>query len=304
MLAWQGTADAATPLELFQQAKTVVFLGDSITFAGQYVADIETWMLAQKWSQRPRLINVGLPSETVSGLSEEGHAGGKFPRPVLSERLDRVLKVTQPDLVFACYGMNCGIYQPLSEERFQRYQQGIRELQQKVKAAGAQLILITPPVYDDQRKPLDHSYDAVLAHYGQWLLTLQKEGQLVIDLHGPMQAALVKRRQQQPDFTFQPDAVHPDSAGQWFVARQIIQALGDASLAEVATPEEMLKKYELPASLLPLVRQKMSTTRDAYLSASGHLRPGISPGLPLEEANVKIEELQTRIRELLPRPSL
>src|SRR2546425_2764856 len=36
-------------------------------------------------------LNLGLPSETVSGLSEEGHAGGQFPRPDLLERLARVL---------------------------------------------------------------------------------------------------------------------------------------------------------------------------------------------------------------------
>ena len=38
-----------------------------------------------------KVINCGLPSETVSGLSEPDHAGGKFPRPDLHERLGRVL---------------------------------------------------------------------------------------------------------------------------------------------------------------------------------------------------------------------
>ena len=50
-------------------------------------------------------------------MSEEGHAGGKFPRPDLHERLDRALPKTKPDLVFACYGMNDGIYLPLDEAR-------------------------------------------------------------------------------------------------------------------------------------------------------------------------------------------
>jgi len=297
-------ADNATPRELLQNAKTVVFLGDSITFAGQYVADIEAWMLAQNWPQTPKVINVGLPSETVSGLSEEGHADGKFPRPALTERLDRVLKVTQPNLVFACYGMNCGIYLPVSDERFLRYQQGIRELQQKVKAAGAQLILITPPTYDDQRKPLDFSYNAVLGEYSEWLLTLRGEGQRVIDLHGPMQAALQAERQTQPEFTYQPDAVHPNAAGQWLIARQILLAVGDDSVADLPTPEAMLTQLELPAGLLTLVRQRMAIQRDAYLSAAGHLRPGIQPGLPIEAAEVKAHELTIRIKELLPRPKL
>jgi len=32
------------------------------------------------------ILNLGLPSETVSGLSEPNHAGGAFPRPDLHER--------------------------------------------------------------------------------------------------------------------------------------------------------------------------------------------------------------------------
>ena len=98
-------------------AKTVLFLGDSITYDGRYVAAIETWLHTQPSSNERKVVNVGLPSETVSGLTEEGHAGGAFPRPVLRERLDRVLKHVQPDFIFACYGMNCGIYMPFDEQR-------------------------------------------------------------------------------------------------------------------------------------------------------------------------------------------
>ena len=69
----------------------------------------------------------------MSGLSEAGHAGGKFPRPDIHERLDRVLATVKPDLVFACYGMNCGIYLPLDDKRFAAYQAGIRKLREKVE---------------------------------------------------------------------------------------------------------------------------------------------------------------------------
>ena len=70
-------------------------------------------------------LDLGLPSETVSGLTEPGHAGGAFPRPDLHERLDRVLEKTKPDLLVACYGMNDGIYYPFSEDRFAKYKEGM-----------------------------------------------------------------------------------------------------------------------------------------------------------------------------------
>src|SRR4051794_21696945 len=99
----------------------VVFLGDSITYAGMYVEFIESYFITRYPERAIEFINVGLPSETVSGLTEEGHAGGQFPRPDLHERLGRVLKATKPDLVFAYYGMNDGIYLPLNEERFGKF---------------------------------------------------------------------------------------------------------------------------------------------------------------------------------------
>jgi pimeloyl-ACP methyl ester carboxylesterase len=112
------SAASVRPLDLVEQAQRIVFLGNSITYAGHYVVFFDTWLCTRNLKSSPTVINVGLPSETVSGLSEEGHAGGRFPRPDLAERLTRVLDVTQPDLVFACYGINCGIYQPLDDQRF------------------------------------------------------------------------------------------------------------------------------------------------------------------------------------------
>ena len=118
-LAARAEADAVPSGEsrAEETAERIVFLGDSITAAGVYATYVDAWIAASGWPNPPRIIDCGLPSETVSGLSEEGHAGGQFPRPDLHERLDRVLRLTKPDLVIACYGINCGIYQPFDEGR-------------------------------------------------------------------------------------------------------------------------------------------------------------------------------------------
>jgi len=88
----------------FLQARRVVFLGDSITYSGEYVEFIETYVRSRFPESRVEFLDLGLPSETVSGLSEPGHAGGAFPRPDLHERLGRVLEKAKPDLIVACYG--------------------------------------------------------------------------------------------------------------------------------------------------------------------------------------------------------
>ena len=246
------------------------------------------------------LIDCGLASETVSGLSEEGHAGGKFPRPDLAERLDRVLALAKPDLVIACYGINCGIYQPLDRERLARYQAGYKRLKTSVEGVKAKLIVMTPPFYDDQRSPKSFSYNAVLDRYSEWLLAQRREGWLVVDLHGSMTREVQKRRQDDPKFTFQPDGVHPNTDGHWFMARQLIRYFGDEPAADSATPAEMLKLRGVSAELLPLVQQRMAVLRDAYVATAGHKRPGVATGLPVAEAEQKAAEISVKIAKLVP----
>ena len=116
--------------------KRTVFLGDSITQAGTYVSGTSYYLQRLYPDSTFDIYALGLSSETVSGLSEKGHAGGRFPRPCLFERLGRMLEKVKPDVVFACYGINCGIYQPLDEKRFAAYQNGVKRLIKDCKAAG------------------------------------------------------------------------------------------------------------------------------------------------------------------------
>ncbi len=287
-----------TVAEVVGKARRILFLGDSITAAGAAVANFDAWLQTQKRPQTPLVINAGLPSETVSGLSEEGHAGGQFPRPDLAERLERVLKVAQPDLVIACYGMNCGIYQPFDKERFARYQAGIRQLRERVEQAGARLIHVTPPFYDDQVSPRPFVYNEVLGRYADWLLEQRSQGWLVVDLHRAMTAEVARRRQTDPKFTFQPDGVHPNDAGHWFVATRLIAAMGDEAAASAESPQAMLRQAGLPVELLPLVTERMQIRRDAYVGAAGHKRPGVAKGLPIPEAEQAATRLSDKIQSL------
>ena len=288
-------AEEPSRRDLLNRSSRMVFLGDSITAAGRYVACFDTWLETQKLERKPLVICAGLPSETVSGLTEDGHAGGKFPRPDLAERLDRVLAVTKPDLVVACYGINCGIYEPFDKGRFEKYQQGMTSLKSRVEKAGAKFIVVTPPFYDDQRAPKAFSYNEVLDKYSDWLIARRADGWLVADLHAPMTREVHQRRESDPKFTFQPDGVHPNDEGHWYVAQQLIRFFGDESVTTAATPQAMLAAKKLPESLFPLIQQRVNVLRDAYVSAAGHKRPGVAAGLPVPEAEAKAKELTAKI---------
>lgn len=215
--------------------KRILFLGDSITYAGGYVDYVQAAMMAQGVGKDIEVIDAGLPSETVSGLSEPGHAGGAFPRPCLLERLDRVLNATHPDLVFACYGMNDGIYYPLAEDRFDAYKKGYETLAAAVKHAGARFVAVTPPPFDASALggntlpagraayPLPfEGYDSVLGAYSNWLLSQRAHGWNVIDIHGPLNASLTRIRMSIPNYHFAGDGVHMNAYGHWLAAREII----------------------------------------------------------------------------------
>lgn len=284
------------------QAKRILFLGDSITNSGYYISDIETQLRIQEALNVPELINLGLSSETCSGLSEPDHP---FPRPDVHERLDRALARVKPDVVVACYGMNDGIYYPFDNDRFEKYQAGIDKLIAKVNAAGAKLILLTPPPFDPsplRSKPgkllpggqgkyawfsVFEGYDMVIDRYAKWILQQKDRVEMVIDVHSPLNEFLAEKRKSDPEFFVAPDGVHMDEVGHRVMASTILKAWGVESWEE---PSPQLRSA---------VKKKMQVLHNAWLSHVGHLRPGVKPGLPLEEAHAKAAELQQQIRKLV-----
>lgn len=288
-------ASAAFAAPGLPEAKRIVFLGDSITHSGQYIEYVETVLLANT-DRHYEFLDLGLSSETVSGLSEEGHAGGKFPRPDLHERLDRVLAKTKPDLLVACYGMNCGIYEPLDAARFQKYKDGILWLRDTARSAGAKVIHLTPPTYDSVPvKGKFPYYNNVLGTYAKWLIDQRAKGWQVIDIHEPMDAALAAKRKSDPDFAFAKDGVHPNAQGHWVIAQQILRAWDvpqDYQLEDFTSPTGRL------SALHALAAKRLHVLSAAYLSEAGHKRPGVAPGLPLEKAEAQAAELSAQIEAL------
>ena len=283
--------------------KRVLFLGDSITHAGDYVAVLETIARLEHPGQEFDFLNLGLPSETVSGLSEPGHAGGAFPRPDLHERLLRVLDQTKPDVVIACYGMNDGIYYPLSEDRFAKFKSGMERLHNEVESRGATIVHLTPAFFDalpikdrllpkglDEYQQPYEGYDEVLTEFAKWLLGKRPDGWVVLDVHDAMKSAVVKRRQEEPKFTFAGDGVHPNFEGQLVIAAPLAVYWGldlNGSLQD--------KKGK---RLLDLVMKKQNIEKLAWLTATKHIRPGIPAGLSLEEAAREAAALKGEMDEL------
>ncbi|MBI5774673.1 MAG: SGNH/GDSL hydrolase family protein [Verrucomicrobia bacterium] len=252
-----GFAAQSPTLPSIEKYRRIVFLGDSITYSGQYIDYLDAYLTTRFPEQRWELLDLGLPSETVSGLSEPGHAGGKFPRPDLHERLDRVLAKTRPDLVVACYGMNCGIYHPFSEERFKKFQAGMQRLREKVLASGAKILHVTPPTFDpvpikDKVLPAGRDvyeqpfegYNQVLDRCSEWLLDQRQLGWDVVDLHSVMNRHLAERRKTEPGYILAKDGVHANATGHWLIAQEILRHWKAPAMVDAAAVEAISSKAE------------------------------------------------------------
>lgn len=244
----------------------VAILGDSIAYDGKWAALVESAFRQTPKYQDAMIVNFGLPSETASALSEDGHAGGAFLRPCIHERLPRILDAFKPTLVIACYGINDGIYQPFDEDRFKTYQDGITKLKNDVEQAGASIILITPPLY--QPDNLSQSgYDKVLDKYAHWL---NGQNWSVVDIRPALKQEIVKERKKNSGFVYAGDGVHPAEAGH----RMIATAMW-AGIAEILKLEKNVSFPEGEAFAKTL--GESNQTKVKWLTETGHSRPQI-PG--------------------------
>jgi lysophospholipase L1-like esterase len=267
--------------------KRVVFLGDSITQAGGYVT-LVTYYLEKLHPQKDfDILGLGLASETLSGLSEDGHAGGKFPRPCLFERLDRLLQKARPEVVFACYGINDGIYQPLDADRFAAFKKGVTKLIEQCQGAGVkQVYLITPPIYDSTPKEKEFNYDSVLIEYARWETALKLPGVRVIDLHTAMRKGRDARSE-----PFSKDRVHPGDDGHLLMARTVLAGLG------VKAPEEAVADVQKDP-LYKLVAEKRALRSAHWMKHIGYTREIIVAPQPLGTVEADAAKIQDKIDAL------
>ena len=295
----------------FGGGRRVLFLGDSITQGGGYVTFVEYYLDKLYPTQHFDIISIGLSSETLSGLTENAHP---FPRPCLHERLGAALDAVKPDIVFACYGMNDGIYHPQSPERMAAFQNGIRKLIAVDKAAGAKTVLLTPPPFDatavpnsvrpagaadfSYLNPYDH-YNSVLAEYARWEMSLPATDAQVIDLHTPLVDHLHARQKADPTFHYSGDGIHPDAVGSLLMAATILQALG------VPLPiSDPVREVTATAAdpLFTLVAKRRETRSDGWLPYVGYTRDGSVKSNSIAQTEQDASALQAQIDQRRAHP--
>lgn len=298
--------------KLLPEALRIVFLGDSITDDGTYIAYLDAYFRLLAPASRIELINLGVSSETASGLSEPIHP---FPRPCVHDRLASALAETQPDWVVVCYGMNDGIYHPLSEERFGAYKDGLLRLLGQIRQAGAKAIAMTPPPFDpaslqdgakrllpEGRPESAYSYETpfadyeqVLKRYADWVLSLGEDAaDATVSIHDELLAHIAGERAAHPAY-LSGDGIHPFAPGHAVMAQSIL-----CTLFGVAPEHARAFVTAVDGSVyFELVLQRHRLISAAWKEHVGHTNPNKAEGaLPLAEAKAAAQALEARIREL------
>ncbi|NQX65170.1 SGNH/GDSL hydrolase family protein [Paenibacillus alba] len=276
----------------------IVFLGDSITEDGTFIAYLDAYLQQQRPENRYTLINLGVSSETASGLSEPDHP---FLRPCLHHRLARALQQSKPDWVVLGYGMNDGIYAPFSAERFAAYQQGILEAIGRIYDYGAKAIVMTPPPFDhlsieanallpegeknySYKTPYEH-YNDVLRSYANWILTLDRKADVIVNLYDPLLRHTQQERKKNGDYR-SGDGIHPNSDGHWIIAQALLSGLFHLTLAE--NTDFILRLETSP--FFQLIVKRHRVLHDAWKEHVGHTNPTKANALPLETALRRFSE--------------
>ena len=120
--------------------------------------------------------------------------------------------------------------------------------------------------------------------YGAWLVAQRSAGWQVIDIHPLLHQAVAAAKKADPSFVYAKDNLHPGEQGHLFMAKAVW-----ASLAPM-----MRWKSDVPfaeGAKLKVLHESSALLRDAWLKQTGHKRPGVKGGLPVDQAEARSAEL-------------
>ena len=100
-------------------------------------------------------------------------------------------------------------------------------------------------------------------------------------------------------FALAEDGVHPNEVGHWIMAKSILLYMKETEVNNFSDIRSAVTVHRNGDKIFQLIAQKQLMMKDAWLTASGHKRPGMKTGLPLPEAKTKAKEIEEQIGLLI-----
>ena len=226
----------------FRKGSRVVFLGDSITYDARFAQEIAQYYAAHYPEDRVEFYMDGIRGGNVGGA--------------LTYLEDDTLAY-RPDYVVAMFGMNDigrggynqGSYEAVAETQYkyiEAFEANMRQLVERLQAAGVTVLLCTPSAYDDTcTKAEATAYvgcNRALQKCAERVRAIAADtGCAVADFNAPMVEALAYVQSVNSEYSIinNTDRVHPGTIGHDLMARVFLHTLVDETVA-VPTNEQLL----------------------------------------------------------------
>lgn len=217
MIGFSSIAVSQQPV--LEKGDRLAIIGDSITEQKLYSKFMETYLLACYPDLDIHCFQFGWGGERAPGFAS---------------RMENDLVPWNPDVVTTCYGMNDGSYRAFEDGIGKAYEDGMRNIVERMKQAGATVVVGSPGVVDSftwkrDAPEFDQVYNDNLHHLGEIARKLAEENKFShADVFGEMMKAMIaakgKLGQEYP--VAGGDGVHPAANGHLVMAQAFLKALG------------------------------------------------------------------------------
>ena len=212
---------SASAKPIVPQNARIAVVGDSITEARGYSRFVELYLAACQPHLKAEVFQFGWSGERVSGFLK---------------RMDSHFAVFAPNIVTLCYGMNDGEYRPYEPTIGQNYERPLRQVVEKLKSQGTNVVLGGPGAVDTDRFPHGGDKKATAEQYNHNLQTLSGLARQIAsdhgfphaDVHGAMREAMGKAKAVlgKTYHVGGADGFHPDVNGHLVMAYAFLKAMG------------------------------------------------------------------------------
>ncbi|BET68346.1 SGNH/GDSL hydrolase family protein [Opitutales bacterium ASA1] len=224
--SWLAPSAGAQTVAAFQDGDRWAVLGDSITHGGSFHQWVDLFYLTRHPDRSVTMLNCGISGDTAAGALQ---------------RLEWDVLAKRPTVVSVMFGMNDvgralyaeGRSGPEVErerrERIDSYRENLRNLVDRLQAAGVRVILFTPSIYDQTavgESPRLVGVNEALAACAQIVRdTAVATGAGIVDVFALMDRINREQQTTRPEFTIVgPDRVHPEAPGHLVMAYALLRA--------------------------------------------------------------------------------
>ena len=255
--------------ERFPRGARVMFIGESITCAGMFIAHVQEYYRKHFPEDKIKLYNAGVSGGNVHGSAlRYFDADMEFFKPTHA-----VIMIGMNDIWRGHYMNAQEHYTDIKAERNRIYFEGVALLAEKLYARGVSVTFCTPTPFDDEmacETPAGKNLAMALTGYGHFCIGLaEKYGAGVVDFNSALTHFNREMQKKDPAFSLcNADRVHPSELGHVFMALVFLRAQGFTEL-----PEPTVENYE--KGLLELSLSEDNAKRREMERCARALRNGV-----------------------------